>query len=266
MSKLNRSVIVSLAASLVLTALSTSPAQARRVAIDSDVPEKVDACSLGAAVCAAIDLPFPIINADGTFDKIYVYDFGVASLGAPLPVTASVAGGAASLGSSFIASGFADYSGDLPDVYLTFADDNFIDSNGNNFVGQFRVTWAYPDPNRPIWDLSLTDLSVDPSGDKDPAKFGDVGLSLAHGSDLDTWAGFLPVQQEPFLPPGALVGWKIGSREFTQVIPAGFDLDNADFSVNLSVVPEPQTWAMMIVGFGLAGTALRRRQGFARAL
>ncbi|MDP3853797.1 CHRD domain-containing protein [Phenylobacterium sp.] len=28
----------------------------------------------------------------------------------------------------------------------------------------------------------------------------------------------------------------------------------------LSVVPEPQTWALMITGFGLAGTALRRRR------
>ena len=26
-----------------------------------------------------------------------------------------------------------------------------------------------------------------------------------------------------------------------------------------SAVPEPATWAMMITGFGLAGTALRRR-------
>ena len=260
MSKLNRSVLAGLAAGFVVTAISASPAFARRVAIDSDVPEKVAACALGAAVCAGIDLPFPIINADGAFDTIYVYDFGIASLGAPLPVTASVAGGAASLGANFIAAGFADYSGDVPDVYLTFADDNFIDSNGNNFVGEFRVTWAYPDADRPIWDLALTDLSVGPLGDNDPARFGDDLLSLGHGSDLDIWAGILPVQQEPFLPPNALVGWKIGSREFTQVIPAGFDLDDADFAVDLSVVPEPQTWAMLTVGFLLAGTAVRRRR------
>jgi len=260
MSKLDRSVLVSVAAGVMIAALATSPALARRVAIDSDIPEKIAACSLGGATCAGIDLPFPIINADGTFDKIYVYDFGVASLGAPLPATASVAGGAASLGANFIAAGFADYSGDLLDVYLTFADDNFVDSNGDNFVGEFRVTWAYPDANRPIWDLALTDLSVGPLGDKDPARFGDVLLSLGHGSDLDIWAGVLPVQQEPFLPPGALVGWKIGSRQFTQTIPAGFDLDNTDFAVDLSAVPEPRTWAMMTIGFLLAGSAVRRRR------
>ena len=27
-----------------------------------------------------------------------------------------------------------------------------------------------------------------------------------------------------------------------------------------SAVPEPATWAMMIVGFGLAGAAMRRRR------
>lgn len=32
-----------------------------------------------------------------------------------------------------------------------------------------------------------------------------------------------------------------------------------------SVIPEPATWAMMITGFGLAGTALRRRRSVAAA-
>lgn len=30
----------------------------------------------------------------------------------------------------------------------------------------------------------------------------------------------------------------------------------------LALVPEPETWALMIVGFGLVGTALRRRKAF----
>lgn len=53
-----------------------------------------------------------------------------------------------------------------------------------------------------------------------------------------------------------------------------FDLNNAGdgyasdsigvrFSVN-SAVPEPTTWAMVIVGFGLAGASLRRRQVLAK--
>ncbi|MBT9472342.1 MAG: PEPxxWA-CTERM sorting domain-containing protein [Phenylobacterium sp.] len=36
-------------------------------------------------------------------------------------------------------------------------------------------------------------------------------------------------------------------------------LDNVSIGVS-SAVPEPATWAMMIMGFGLVGSAMRRRQ------
>ncbi|WP_235976504.1 PEPxxWA-CTERM sorting domain-containing protein [Sandaracinobacteroides hominis] len=49
--------------------------------------------------------------------------------------------------------------------------------------------------------------------------------------------------------------------------PAGFAIDNVRFGVRGQVVvpgvPEPATWGMMIVGFGLVGLAARRR-GFAK--
>jgi hypothetical protein len=32
-------------------------------------------------------------------------------------------------------------------------------------------------------------------------------------------------------------------------------------SLDTCEVPEPQTWALMIAGFGLAGVAIRRRRG-----
>ena len=33
------------------------------------------------------------------------------------------------------------------------------------------------------------------------------------------------------------------------------------FQVEVSAVPEPESWALMVAGFGLAGVVLRRRQG-----
>ena len=48
---------------------------------------------------------------------------------------------------------------------------------------------------------------------------------------------------------------------------SAFIRDNFVTGVNYAfqAVPEPATWAMMIVGFGLAGAAMRRRSGYATA-
>lgn len=44
--------------------------------------------------------------------------------------------------------------------------------------------------------------------------------------------------------------------------PSGFYADNAgSFAVSVSAVPEPATWAMMLIGFGGLGAALRRSRG-----
>lgn len=39
-----------------------------------------------------------------------------------------------------------------------------------------------------------------------------------------------------------------------------YDTREPGFSLSIAVVPEPATWAMMLAGFGLAGTALRRQR------
>jgi hypothetical protein len=48
------------------------------------------------------------------------------------------------------------------------------------------------------------------------------------------------------------VNFKFATSSFTR--------DQARFLIGVSAVPEPTTWAMMILGLGMAGAAMRRRQ------
>lgn len=56
---------------------------------------------------------------------------------------------------------------------------------------------------------------------------------------------------------GSARGQNLEVLEFAQVVNGSQDLT---FSATISAVPEPATWGMMIVGFGLTGTALRRKR------
>jgi len=60
---------------------------------------------------------------------------------------------------------------------------------------------------------------------------------------------------------GSLYGTTLGITDFgSGVAGTVFRLRGAGFDVGPRVVPEPATWAMMILGFGLVGTAARRRR------
>lgn len=50
---------------------------------------------------------------------------------------------------------------------------------------------------------------------------------------------------------------------FAEIVAPGADF--VTMTVALTAVPEPSTWAAMVVGFGLAGTAIRRRRVVAQA-
>ena len=55
---------------------------------------------------------------------------------------------------------------------------------------------------------------------------------------------------------GSARGVNLDELTFAQVVNGSQDLT---FSATVTAVPEPATWAMMIVGFGLTGAAMRRK-------
>ena len=61
---------------------------------------------------------------------------------------------------------------------------------------------------------------------------------------------------------GMRVNFDFGDHRVNQVILTStsnsFEVDNA--AANLAAVPEPATWAIMIMGFGAIGAVIRRRR------
>ena len=256
---------------LGLTA-ATTPALARGIAIDGDPSFEVAACSIGSA-CGGTALPFSIITPAVTTNQIFIYDSGIVSLGAALPLTAAY-GDAGSLGHAFLAPGFGDFGGNAPTTYITNVTDGFP-----GFTGGFRVTWAFPDVDgSPIFQVEFIDLSLsvvlDPNApdgffiQQDPTKVGDVLVNFAHGADFENWNGLI-VGTDPGLPNGSLIGWGVGALNSATTYTGDVEgLRAANISVNLTDapaydagIPEPATWISLLFGFAALGAALRRARG-----
>lgn len=105
---------------------------------------------------------------------------------------------------------------------------------------------AFATPTLRIWDLAgATLLSVvlpyNPGAYSDPGVYNHFSVASTNG---------------------------IGGFSFVgDSVEGNVSIDNVRVNVEgiTSAVPEPATWAMMITGFGLAGSALRRRRAAAMA-
>ena len=131
----------------------------------------------------------------------------------------------------------------------------------DNDSDQTFVAFVAPTAGRYRFEATFNVQDVRPSG---------VGINL-----ITTTSGGLPLQFTPL----ASIGATNLSYSFDQVFDlgqsfaVGFGLDNGgDYSndstgvsFRVTAVPEPSTWAMMIVGFGAAGSLIRRRNSIRRA-
>ena len=135
------------------------------------------------------------------------------------------------------------------------------------------------------------------SGNPAPSLFGfDGGTFQVTGAGLFTFGGFdggsgaLSSQTQTFNVVGLLGGVSLFNTTYTRNGAFGFqtfasnsaasidrlvfnlsstngtsyNVDNIVVNGIAAAVPEPATWAMMLVGFGLAGSAMRRRKTIGR--
>ena len=242
------------AVGLAALALTAGAARASGdVQIDSPIgglPTFVTGCQLGQG-CTGFSMGFSVaLNNGGSFDTIYVYRDGVIGLGQALPGGATL-GDPSSLGDFYAAVGFEDLSGTSPGLIALGVDPAnvgvTISRNGGTdhslpagtvdeilvdyFIGDGQTQAGYH-------GIMQVRFATHQYGSI-PASVPDI--SLLHGTPS---GGFLMGKQWPEtgLIDGAFVGTKLGP------------------TLDTSGVPEPATWALMILGVGAAGAALRRRR------
>lgn len=250
---------------LALISMGASPAFAGR-GTQIDAPVQVNGCTFGSTTCDFVDLS----SSGGPFSKAYIYQEGIVSIDALLPTSAN-----ASDPSTF-GTGIWFTPGISPDVtytvnaYFALGFDTTPDSWGLNFFA----------PGSPTVDGNGGALAPDMQ----------VFLSSGTGTFLDgtqNWDGVSAVlgYSPTYVPPaGAWIGfsWGDGAVQLVQntngllVGPAQTDTDFVSTAGILQSggslsaptqfiplyapgVPEPGTWAMLLIGFAMIGLMLRRR-------
>ncbi len=143
--------------------------------------------------------------------------------------------------------------------YLTFtvpvgeAITQFIVSNGTTIMTAPRVDSLF------LGLASGNHVSVDPSFTSAAGLLGWTLVSEANlGQDILPAIGAATAPGFP-VPGATTFQGPLGAGTYTLWLYDGDEAATYSFNAVVAAVPEMETWAMMIVGFGLIGASLRRR-------
>lgn len=217
---------------------SSMPAQARFIATDTGDGEgnytgydSPGCASDIGGTCNAFDLGFTVSFGSGRTSSIYIYDDGQGTLGSP-----------AGNGGSVFGPGSVAATLQNPSLGGSFYQTVFFDRDG----GAFNVLW--------------NDCSTPGSGRTD-CSYGPIALRIVpdYVTRLVTFTLDLSERPEDGFY-GSAFGYSLGNK----TLALGELSSGSAYSLSVPMgVPEPASWGLMIVGFGAAGTALRRRRGLA---
>ena len=235
------------------TALAISvfvaPAHARRIQLDSGQSDFAP-CVFGGATCVGIDMPFSANFGTGAFSKVYVYDNGLVSFGSVIAASADLSS-LASIGGNVLTAGYSPTMSMTTPFQVQDPSDAFAATGVLNSVPVFRVRYvasfgtATETADLPM-QFSIFDVGS-----------GVYALQFGHG-DFD---------KDPDIAPDAYLGYSFGGAGFqvsgatlrSQVQSGTTDFEYF-FGGSTGAVPEPASWMMLMVGFGLAGGAMRQKR------
>jgi hypothetical protein len=251
----------SLFAAFTLAAfIASAPADARRTVIDQgefiDPGTSIDACTIGGDPCTATILPFSFDYGSGLTNEAFIYDRGIISFGSAIPDSVDANGDFTSFGVPVIAPlyvpGDTGAAGPYEASVGTITPDAYAETLPNFGTDLFVITFLDPladDPNDFL--TPYVHLIID-------ASTGEIRFEFIHGQSFLDEFGVLTLA----LPntTGTQMGFLLGNEQLLADPPNIDGINAFTFPGGGGAVPEPSTWAMMLLGFGAVGLAIRRRR------
>ena len=245
------------AATALASLTLSSEAAARGTVIDKgeSIPasDAVSACTIGVA-CTAITLPFTFDYGNGLTDQAFVYNSGIVSFGQQIPLDVPNNANLTDLGVPVIAPLYLPGTTGTAGPYEAFAQvmtQGSFEPTLPPFGSEDFFVISFLDPSDPTEDFlrPYINLILDPGSNS-------IQFEFVHGQSFLS-DGVL----ELALPDttGRQLGYSLGNPlSPQQVLYNPPNIEGINAFTFPSGVPEPTTWAMMLLGFGCAGFALRR--------